>query len=142
MIRVLFFALSLCLVTFTSRAVINVNDHRVEKEVLTPCANGKRWTKCPGVTTYSKVTLSWNIPTKREDNTDLALSEIGHYIISYGTDSANLDQKIKIRNPNQVSLDITKLQSGATYYFAIATVDTEGTQGGNSEIISITIPAV
>ena len=79
----------------------------------------------------SSVELSWDIPVLREDGSDLELYEINGYVIKYGTDASNLSSTINVDGPSYNSVVIDELDSG-TYYFAIATVDSDGIQGSYS----------
>ena len=82
------------------------------------------------VVVLSSVQLTWDTPLKREDDTDLELFEINGYVVVYGTDTSNLDQQVNI-NGAETSVLIESLVEG-TYYFSIATVDSEGVQGAYS----------
>jgi len=82
------------------------------------------------VVVLSSVKLAWDTPLKREDGTDLELYEINGYVVVYGTDTSNLDQQVNV-NGAETSVLIESLVEG-TYYFSIATVDSEGVQGAYS----------
>jgi len=69
--------------------------------------------------------ISWDIPEEREDGSDLDLSDIDGYIIVYGTDASNLDSSIIVEGASVNSTQIAELESG-TYFFSIATVDSDG----------------
>ncbi len=76
----------------------------------------------------SSVALSWDIPQAREDGTALEIYEIEGYVIAFGTDANNLDQQIVVQGGAVQEAVIENLAKG-TYFFAIATVDSEGVQG-------------
>ncbi len=76
----------------------------------------------------SSVALSWDIPQAREDGTALEIYEIEGYVIAFGTDANNLDQQIVVQGGAVQEAVIENLTKG-TYFFAIATVDSEGVQG-------------
>ena len=82
------------------------------------------------VTVLSSVQLSWDTPLKREDDSDLQLYEINGYVIKYGTDTNNLDQQVSVLGAD-TSVLIESLETG-TYYFAIATIDSDDAQGAYS----------
>lgn len=86
----------------------------------------------------ASIELSWSIPSSREDGSDLELYEIDGYVVSYGTDSENLNNTVDIIGYGETSVVIDELESG-TYYFAIATIDSEGVQGAFSEAIETEI---
>lgn len=79
----------------------------------------------------ASVELSWDIPVAREDGSYLALGEIGSYVIKYGTDTNNLNLTMEVDVNSAESVVIEELDAG-TYYFAIATIDSDGTQGAYS----------
>ncbi len=86
----------------------------------------------------ASIELSWDIPLQREDGSALELYEINGYVIAYGTNSGNLTNQVQVSGASQTSALIEELNAG-TYYFAIATVDSEGVQGNYSEEISQTV---
>lgn len=83
----------------------------------------------------ASVSLSWGIPLKREDGSDLELYEIDGYVVAYGTDANNLDNTIDITGAGETQVVITDLPVD-TYYFAIATVDNLGVTGNFSDVIA------
>ncbi|MDX1452046.1 MAG: immunoglobulin domain-containing protein [Oleiphilaceae bacterium] len=84
------------------------------------------------------IALSWDIPTQREDGSALELFEIDGYVIVYGTESGQLTNQINIVGAGETTASIADLPP-ATYYFAIATIDSDGRQGNYSSEISQTI---
>ncbi len=84
------------------------------------------------------IQLSWDIPSQREDGQALELYEIDGYKIVYGTDELNLSSVLSVSGASETSVTVDELLSG-TYYFAIATVDSDGVQGAYSETISVSI---
>jgi hypothetical protein len=83
--------------------------------------------------TLRSVQLSWDTPLKREDGTDLQLYEINGYVIKYGTDTNNLNQQVGVVGA-ETGVLIESLEAG-TYYFSIATIDSDGVQGNYSSQI-------
>ena len=81
--------------------------------------------------TVASVELSWDIPLEREDGSALALYEINGYVISYGTTSGSLDALVTVTGYGETTALIEDLTPN-TYYFAIATVDSDGQQGAFS----------
>jgi len=83
----------------------------------------------------ASVELTWDIPLEREDGSALELYEINGYVISYGTTSGNLDGSISVTGAAVTTALVEELAAD-TYYFAIATVDSDGVQGAYSSEIS------
>lgn len=79
----------------------------------------------------TSVSLNWGIPLEREDGSDLELYEINGYVIAYGTDANNLDTEVTVIGAGETSLVIEDLIPD-TYFFAIATIDSDGLQGAFS----------
>ena len=86
----------------------------------------------------ASIALSWDIPNKREDGSDLELYEINGYVIKYGVTSGNLTESINVVGGGQTEALVEDLETG-TYYFAIATVDSDGMQGEFSAEIQETV---
>jgi hypothetical protein len=82
----------------------------------------------------SSIELTWDIPQAREDGSDLPLGEINGYLIVYGNDENNLSNQLVVEGASNAMAQIVDLASG-TYYFAIATVDSDGVQGAYSSVI-------
>ncbi|KZY32145.1 hypothetical protein A3729_20100, partial [Oleiphilus sp. HI0043] len=64
--------------------------------------------------------------------------EIDSYLIRYGTDASNLAQSVVVGSGSDTSAQIDDMVAG-TYYFVILTIDIDGVQSEESEIISLTI---
>lgn len=84
------------------------------------------------------VSLSWDIPSEREDGSALAMHEIKGYVIHYGNASGQLDQSLTVEGGGATTAEVEGLLAG-TYYFAIATVDSDDVRGEFSAEISTTI---
>ena len=86
------------------------------------------------------ITLSWVAPTTRENGDALLFSEIDGYEIYYFKDGTNEDndQVVAITDPNTVDTTISNLTAG-TYYFAIATLDSEGLYSDTSDYVELVI---
>jgi hypothetical protein len=84
------------------------------------------------------IALSWDVPQEREDGSALETYEIDGYVIAYGTDANNLDQQITVEGGLVLEAVVENLTQG-TYYFAIATVDSDGMQGAYSATIEQSI---
>jgi len=86
----------------------------------------------------STISLSWEIPTQRRNGTPLYRSDIKGYQIAYGTKPSLLDGSIFVNNVEIVNYILEGVKQGV-YYFAIATVTQDDTQGAFSEQIAVTI---
>jgi len=84
---------------------------------------------------FQAVSLSWDIPEAREDGSDLELYEIDGYVIAYGTEENDLGSQIVVSGATETTAELDALLAG-TYYFAIATVDSDGKLGAYSETIT------
>ncbi len=91
----------------------------------------------PPPPTTGSATLSWTPPTQNTDGS--ALTNLSGYVISYGLSANALSQTVSITNPGTTSYTVQNLGSG-TWYFAVSTVTSLGTQSAFSSIVSKTIP--
>jgi Putative Ig domain len=80
--------------------------------------------------------LSWQAPTENTDGS--TLSNLGGYVIHYGTASKNYSTSITLSNPGLTSYVVEDLPAG-TYYFSMTATTTSGTQSGASAEASLTI---
>lgn len=92
----------------------------------------------PPTTSSGEVTVSWTAPSTRLDGSSIALSEIDHYTINYGTSSSNLNQSVDVGS-DQTSYTFDGLDSG-TWYFTVKTIDNNGLTSPPSSVVSQTIP--
>ena len=83
-------------------------------------------------------TLSWDIPTERENGDPLDLSEIGGYEIAFKRADAEEYDVLIVDDHTAQSLTIPDLTSG-DYEFKIASFDTDGMYGQYSELIRASI---
>lgn len=83
------------------------------------------------------VSLSWDVPTQREDGSNLSLDEIQSYKIYSGTNPNSLSAVANVNDPAQKSYSDT-LQEG-TYYYAISTVTQDGLEGPRSSPITLVV---
>ncbi len=89
--------------------------------------------------TTSSLNVEWSAPSEREDGEPLDMSEISGYRIYYGTSSDALDNTVEVGDAYTTSYTIDGLSSD-TYYTAVTTVDTAGTESSKSEVHSTTLP--
>lgn len=92
-------------------------------------------------TLAADIILTGDVPTQREDGSPLPVSEISGYQIIYGDTPDGLNQTYTITTPDKVEATIEDFDPG-TYYFAVATVDSDGIRGNFSEVISAVVPAL
>jgi len=85
--------------------------------------------EAPAEPEQQQIAFTWNIPTRREDGTNLALSDISGYIIRWG------DGEHIIEGSETVSKVLT-LPTGS-YSFTISTITTDGTESAPSAAITI-----
>jgi hypothetical protein len=74
--------------------------------------------------------VTWNRNTE---------GDLAGYWVYYGTSPSNYDHLVGVSTTP--SIDITGLEAGKTYYFAVTARDTSGNQSGFSQQVSVTIPA-
>lgn len=83
----------------------------------------------------ASISLSWNAPVQREDNSALSLQEIKKYTIHYGTTPGQYTDEVVTYSD---SITLTHLPVG-TYYFVITTTDTDGRVSQRSTEVTVTI---
>jgi Putative Ig domain len=84
----------------------------------------------------SSATLQWVAPTTNTDGSPL--TDLGGFIIIYGTSANNLNQQVTVSSATATSYTVTGLTTG-TWYFAIVTYATDGTQSAPTNVLSQTI---
>lgn len=82
------------------------------------------------------VTINWTPPT--ENTNGSPLTNLAGYDIHYGTSSGNLSQKIAVSNPGIATYVVSNLSAGR-YYFAVAAVNSAGTESPLSSQVSATV---
>ncbi|MEM8498756.1 MAG: hypothetical protein AAF542_12085 [Pseudomonadota bacterium] len=82
--------------------------------------------------------LSWSIPTKRENGDSLALNEIASYEIYVTAENAGTSRTIRVDNRTQTKYTVSPLDSD-TYFFSMVTIDSEGMYSELSQVVSKTI---
>ncbi len=82
------------------------------------------------------VTINWTPPT--ENTNDTPLTNLAGYNIHYGTSSGNLTNKISVSNPGIATYVVSNLAPGK-YYFAVAAVNSSGTESALSAQVSATV---
>lgn len=83
------------------------------------------------------VTLSWEVPTQRQDGSQLTVNDIRNYRIYSGPNSGSLNSIVDIGDPTQQSYSQTLLEG--TYYYGISTVTKDGAEGPMSDVIMLNV---
>jgi Fibronectin type III domain len=86
--------------------------------------------------TYS-ATVSWSVPVLNTDGT--SLTDVSGYRVHYGTSPTNLTQSIPISGAAVTSHVVSGLTPG-TYYFAVATLNSNQASSARSNVVSKTVP--
>jgi hypothetical protein len=84
----------------------------------------------------SAVTLNWTPPTENTNGT--ALTNLAGYDIHYGTASGDYTQTVSVSNAGIATYVVDDLTPG-TYYFAVAAVNSQGTESPPSPEVSATV---
>jgi hypothetical protein len=82
------------------------------------------------------VSLAWVAPTENTDGTPL--TDLGGYVIHYGTAPMSFTNTIAINNAGITRYVVENLPAG-TYYFSVTAVTTDGSQSNYSAEASATI---
>jgi hypothetical protein len=90
----------------------------------------------PPTASADSVTINWTPPTENTNGTPL--TNLAGYNIHYGTTSGNLTQTISVSNPGIATYVVSNLAPG-TYYFAVAAVNSAGTESPLSSQVSATV---
>lgn len=99
----------------------------------TSASSGGSTATTPKVTS---VTISWVPPTENTDGT--TLTNLSGYDIHYGTASHKYTQTITVSNPGLARYVMANLSPG-TYYFAVAAVNSSGTESPLSAEVTATV---
>ena len=90
----------------------------------------------PPTASTPAVTINWQPPTENTDGS--ALTNLSGYNIHYGTQSGNYTQTISVSNPGLATYVVDNLSPG-TYYFAVAAVNSSGTESPPSSEVTATV---
>jgi hypothetical protein len=90
----------------------------------------------PATKSTDTVTINWTPPT--ENTNGSPLTNLAGYNIHYGTSSATLTKTISISNPGIATYVVSNLTPGK-YYFAVAAVNSAGTESPFSASVSATV---
>ena len=82
-------------------------------------------------------TLTWTPPTTREDGSPL--TNLAGYKVRYGNAAGNYPTTITLNNPGVTSYLVENLASG-TWYFVLASFDSDGAESADSSPASKKIP--
>jgi hypothetical protein len=84
----------------------------------------------------SSVTINWTPPTENVDGS--TLTNLAGYHLYYGTSASSLTHVVNITNPGLAAYVVSDL-SAATYYFAVASVNANGTESPRSTVVSAVV---
>lgn len=87
-------------------------------------------------TAANTVAISWVPPTQNVDGS--VLTDLTSYKIYYGTSPDNLSDSVRV-DANITSYMMSGLVSGTTYYFAITSMNSVGTESDLSNVASKTV---
>lgn len=82
------------------------------------------------------VTINWTPPTENTDGS--TLTDLAGYHLYYGTSQSSLNHVVNITNPGLASYVVSNL-SAATWYFAVTSVNTNGTESPRSAVVSAVV---
>lgn len=75
--------------------------------------------------TAQTLQVDWTSPVQRTDNTDLTLTDIATFRVSYGTAAGVYSTTVDVNDSNATGTSIEFLPGG-TYYVTITVIDTGG----------------
>jgi hypothetical protein len=107
--------------------------------ILISASDGRQSASLPAFTltvggdSPKAVTLQWTAPTENVDGS--ALTDLGGFLIAYGTSEDALTQTISIDNASVSEYTIEDLAAG-TYYIGIKAFNTNGMESDMSQLIS------
>ncbi len=90
----------------------------------------------PPTASADSVTINWMPPTENTNGSPLI--NLAGYNIHYGTSSSSLTKTISISNPGIATYVVSNLTPGR-YYFAVAAVNSAGTESPLSAQVSATV---
>jgi len=76
------------------------------------------------------VSLSWNAPSEREDESGLTMAEIGGYRIYYGTQEGSYPNQVNIADGYEMQGTI--VAPSGTYYVVVTAYDVDGRESAFS----------
>lgn len=91
----------------------------------------------PNTPELISISLTWKVPSEREDGSYLDEKEITGYRIYIGTSSDNLTLLKSITGSSVVSYTVTDLPAD-NYFFAISTLTSDGVESAKSGILPVT----
>jgi hypothetical protein len=107
---------------------------------ITAISGSKSGTTTLTVTAGGSITLTWDAPTTNTDGSSLnPVTGLTTYKIYYGTASQTYTQVMVFANPGTTTITQTFDLSAGTYYFAVTTVDSSGTESDYSNEVMKTI---
>jgi hypothetical protein len=86
--------------------------------------------------TTGTATVSWIAPTQNSNGT--TLTDLAGFRIYFGTSASSLTQVVQVANAQATNYTVTGLTSG-TWYFAVTSYGSDGTESTRSAVASKTI---
>jgi hypothetical protein len=83
----------------------------------------------------NKIKLEWTPPSYNEDGSEL--TDLGGYIIYYGSSDNQLNNTIILNDPDITSYMIDNLDTDIEYYFAISAYNNNGYESERSDILNL-----
>lgn len=80
------------------------------------------------------VSLTWQIPSRRENGAALRMSDLAGYELYYVSQDESRSGVVAIDSPDQSS-HVLELSEPGTYYFAIAAIDRRGAKSKLSKMV-------
>ena len=92
------------------------------------------------ITAVSASQMAWVMPSEREDNTPISLTEIAGYRIYFGDTRGDYPNQIEINDAYDNDFDINDMNLPAgTYYAVVTTVDSDGRESAYSDEVVLSI---
>ena len=106
---------------------------------LVSCGGGGSSTDASQVSA-SAVTIAWDAPVARADESPLSPAEIGGYRVYYGTEEGIYPNRIDVADGTALQVVVTDLPPG-TFYFVVTTYDNIGRESEYSPVVTATAPS-
>lgn len=90
----------------------------------------------PAAASSGSVTINWTPPTENVDGS--TLTNLSGYHLYYGTSASSLTNVVNITNPGLATYVVSDL-AAATYYFAVTSVNANGTESARSAVVSAVV---
>lgn len=88
-------------------------------------------------TSSGTATLTWTVPTQNTDGS--SLTDLTGYKIYYGTSPSTLTSSVSVAGGSTTTTTINGLNTGTTYYFAIASISSSAGEGNKSNAATLAL---